>query len=210
MLSINATGPPTKNTSSGSRLHTGGIAGAIIGGGAAISLAIGAAVFMRHRRRQKRRKSISSFLSDSLEPGPPATVTPFDSFPLVVTYQDQGSWMEQQQLLPEPPEAEIVPDPHGLSFTPPSTLPRSRPVAPVPPGMSDKEIARLRAGVLSWPSNGSQSQSSPSTTIAEQSGARSSSDTRRLQSEVESLRREMQDLRTGRLEAPPSYTEGGS
>ncbi|KAH9993299.1 hypothetical protein BJV74DRAFT_916837 [Russula compacta] len=209
VLTINPNGTPMKKTSSGPRSHTGEIVGAIIGGGAAISLAIGAAAFIRRRRRQKRRKSISSFLSDSLEPGPPATVTPFDSIPLVETYQDQGLWLEQQQLLPEPPEAEIVPDPHGLSSTPPSTLPRSGPVAPVPPGMSGKEIARLRAEVLSWPSNGSQSQSSPSP-ITEQSGVRSSSDTRRLQSEVESLRREMQELRTERLEAPPSYTEGGS
>ena len=185
MLSINANRPPTKNTSSGSRLHTGEIAGAIIGGGAAISLAIGAVFFMRRRRRPKRRKSILSFLSDSLGPGPPATVTPFDSIPLVVTYQDQGLWMDQQQLLPEPPEAEIVPDPHGLSSTPPSTLPRSRPVALVPHGMSAKEFARLRAEALSWPSNGSQIQSSPST-IPEQGGVRSSS------------------------EAPPSYREGGS
>ena len=174
-----------KNTSSGARLHTGEIAGAIIGGGAAISLAIGAAVFMRRRRRQKRRKYVSSFSSDSLEPGRPATVTPFDPIPLVVAYRDHGSWMDQRQLVPEPPEAEIVPDPHSLSSTPPSTLPRSRPVELVPHGMSAKEFARLRAEALSWPSNGSQFQSSPST-IPEQGGVRSSSET------------------------PPSYREGGS
>ena len=55
----------------------------------------------------------------------------------------------------------------------------------------------------------SQSMSSPNG-VNDPSGATSSYDPLRLQSEVESLRREMEVLRTAGMAtgAPPSYTEG--
>jgi hypothetical protein len=96
-------------------------------------------------------------------------------------------------------------------------------VEPVPVGLSDKEIARLRAQTLGpgfqqpqTRSNVSQPETTSSANAAIEYGEASSSyETRRLQSEVESLRREMDRLREiERLraevvtEAPPSYTEG--
>jgi hypothetical protein len=56
----------------------------------------------------------------------------------------------------------------------------------------------------------SQSTSSPANAVTESGEATSPYDTRRLHSEVESLRREMEQLRTEGLiiEAPPSHTEG--
>jgi hypothetical protein len=102
-------------------------------------------------------------------------------------------------------------------------FPPSQAVAPVPPGSSGKEIAllrSLRARTLSSqplqnPSalNASQSTSSPNA-VNESGGATSAYDPRRLHSQVESLRREMEavmerlraeELVTG---APPSYAEG--
>ena len=111
---------------------------------------------------------------------------------------------------------------HHLSPTPPAVLPRSRPVVPIPPGLTSKEIAQLRAEALGSQqsdnrstSNGSRTASSPITVTDSSSGAGSSY--RRLHTEVESLvRQEMQRLRTEGLvleapsEAPPSYSEGDS
>jgi hypothetical protein len=155
---------------------------------------------------------LSVFSSSFVEGGPSATVTPFNPTILGTNHQGSDSWAEQQQLLSEPSDAEISSDPYSLSSTPAPVLPRSRPVAPVPAGLSSKELARLRVEALSSSqthsnpsSNTSQSSMSPS---SERSRATSTSDTRRLQTEVESLRREMQQLRVERLEAPPSYTEG--
>jgi hypothetical protein len=136
-------------------------------------------------------------------------VTPFNSNPSEAT-QDSGAVAEQQPLVSENAGAEMIAL-HG-----PSTLvPRSRPVAPIPAGLSSKEIARLRAETLrsQAPQNLLTSNLPPSTssstTVSEPSGA-ASYDPQRLHSEVESLRREMEQLRTERLvvEAPPSYTEG--
>lgn len=196
--------------------HTGAIAGAIAGGVAIALLVIGATVFVWRRRRLSRRKSTGSISADSesfVEGGPSITVTPFNPSPLDTTQQSPDSWVEQQQLLPESPEG-MASDPRSLSSTPAPALPRLRPVAPAPPGLSSKELARLRAEAQQTYTQHSsdtaattQSSSSP-TVFTAQSGVTSSSDTRRLQSEVESLRREMQQLRVERFEPPPSYTSG--
>ena len=197
--------PTTKSKLSHQKSNGPAIAGSIIGGAVAISLVIGIVVFVqRRRRRQIRPRSI---LSDSLEDTPQVIATPFNLIPSETT-QDSGVSGER--------EAEMVAI-HGLSSTPPFVL--SRPVAPIPVGLSGKELARLRSEALSserphHPStsdlNVSQPTSSPSA-ANESSGATSSYDPRRLQSEVESLRREMERMRTEGLVltgAPPSYTEG--
>ena len=95
--------------------------------------------------------------------------------------------------------------------------------SPIPVGLSSKELARLRAEARtsgsqrqsheSGPSapNVSQSTSSPANSATESGGADPPIDTRRLHSEVESLRREMERLREGVIiveGAPPSYTDG--
>jgi hypothetical protein len=118
--------------------------------------------------------------------------------------------MQQQPLVSEEAGAGMV-TLQGLS----TSIPRSRPVVPFPPGLSSKEVARLRAEALSSqaPHNLLTSNLPPSTSTSsagsEPSGA-SSYDPQRLHSEVESLRREMERFRTEGLvvEAPPSYTEG--
>jgi hypothetical protein len=202
-------GPPKKR-------HSGAIAGAAVAGVAAVLIVIGVAAFVRRQRRLRRRKSVASAFSGAfLESDPASNVTPFDAIPLGSTYQESGSWSERQELLPGPPEAEIPPDSYNLANAPSSVFPRPRPVDPVPAGLSDKELARLRAEAQ-WTHthsesslNGPQPRSSPA--IANQPrGATSGLDARRLESEVESLRREMQELRAERLEAPPSYTDGGA
>jgi hypothetical protein len=118
--------------------------------------------------------------------------------------------MEQQPLVSEEAGAEMVAL-HGLS----PSVPRSGPVAPLIAGLSSKEVARLRAEALSPQASHNRSTSNgqitPSSSAGtEPSGAASSYDPQRLHSEVESLRREMERLRTEGLvvEAPPSYTEG--
>ena len=178
----------------------------------------GAVVFLRRRRRLRRRKSARTSFSTFMDSGASATITPFN--PVSLTQEESNSWTERQQLLSEHTDTEAAHEPPSLSSTPAPVLPRSRPVAPVPPGLSDKQLARIRTEALrrdalnSQQSNSPQSSSnsgqssSSSTAATEQTRTRSSSDTRRLQSEVEILRREMQQLRTERFEAPPSYTEG--
>jgi hypothetical protein len=119
----------------------------------------------------------------------------------------------------EDPEAEMGAL-HGQSPAPLTVLPPSRQVAPIPVGLSDKEIARLRAEALNSESQQSHNDPTPNVSLStsssdvetEPTGATSTYDPRRLQSEVESLRREMEQLRTHTeglvVGAPPSYTEG--
>lgn len=147
-----------------------------------------------------------------MEDGSEVMVTPFKAFPSEATL-DSGSWVEKQLLVSQDPDAEMV---HDLSFMPPTVFPRSRPVAPVPNGVSGKEIARLRAEALSSQRSHTRSTSNVSQSTSSRiagsgsRGAASSYDPQRLQTEVESLRREMDQLRTEGLVigAPPSYTEG--
>ena len=192
--------------------HTGAIAGAVAGGVTATLLVIGAILFIRRRRKLSRRRSAVSIFSTSfVEGGPSVTVTPFNLSTLDTTLQGSDSWTGQQQLLPESSDGGMASDPRSLSSTPAPTLPRLRPVPPVPPGLSSKELARLRTEVqqtyTQHSSDTTQSSATP-TVYTARSGVTSSSDTRRLQSEVESLRREMQQLRVERFEPPPSYTSG--
>ncbi|KAI9459212.1 hypothetical protein BJY52DRAFT_1211943 [Lactarius psammicola] len=98
-----------------------------------------------------------------------------------------------------------------------SGSPPSQSAPPVPVGLTDKELARLRSAALqSTPitharssSSGSHPTDSPTINTAEGSGATPAPETWSLQSVVESLLREMQELRAERFEAPPSYGAGG-
>jgi len=179
--------------------HAGTIAGAVVGSVAAVLLVIGATVFVR------RRKSAWSKISIPLVGGgSPATITPFNPNPLDTTQQGPHSWVEQQQLLPEHSDGRTDSDTRSPSSTSAPTLPRSRPVAPVPPGLSSKELARLRTEARQTYVQQSSDTTQSSSTLAvntAQDGATSSSDTRRLQSEVDMLR-----LHIVRFEPPPSYT----
>jgi hypothetical protein len=95
------------------------------------------------------------------------------------------------------------------SSSAPVPLPLSvPPMVPPPAGLSSKELARLRAEALARASNQSHSEPSGSESVippARQRSMASQSDARRLRSEFENLRREMDRLREERLEAPPSY-----
>jgi hypothetical protein len=180
---------------------------------------IGIVVFVQRRRKRARRRRIFSFSTDFVDAGPLTNVTPFDPNSFEAT-QDSGDSTDQRSFVTEDPDAEMVAlQLLSLSSTPPAVLPRSRTVAPIPVGLTSKEIARLRAEALSSQqshnhstSNLSRSTSSPNPVTETSSGATSSHNNRRLHTEVESLvRREMERLRTQGLvlEAPPSYTEGG-
>jgi len=190
---------------------------------------IGVVIFVQRRPRRAGRKSALSS-TDSREAGSHAMVTPFD--PNLNSPEgtresldtDRGFPPEQQPSVDETrnPDTEMVVSHRQSSSSPPAILPLPQPVVPVPVGLSDKEIARLRAQTLGSQqsqthstSNVSQPETQNRTTSSANAGtesgeASSSYDTRRLHSEVESLRREMERLRAEGLvtEAPPSYTEG--
>ncbi len=190
-----------------SKSHTGAIAGGAIGGAAAL-LVIGAIalVVLRRRRRVRRRKSFaSSFERDVVEPDLSLVVTPFDP-----SHAEEAETNWQRQWTG--PEA--IP----LTSTPLDSSPRA---VPVPVGWSSKDLARLREEklhsssssidrLLSGPNTSITAipESGPSTSLTATPDVTSSSEARRLQSEVDSLRLEMQQLRTERFEAPPLYEDG--
>ena len=142
-------------------------------------------------------------------------MTPFDPYSYE-TAQDSRILAEQQPLVMGEPGAEVVALQH-LSSTSYTAFPLPQPGTSVPVGLTDKEIARLRAegsnsqqfrdlGVSS--SNVLQSTSSPD---AVPESRETPYDPQRLHSEVESLvRREMERLHAEGLVvgAPPSYREG--
>jgi len=140
-------------------------------------------------------------------------VTPFDPYSPEAA-QHSRNLEEQQPLVTEEPEAEMVA--HRLSSTP---LPLPQPGTPVLVGLTDKELARLRAeGFNSQESRNlgvSSANVLESTTPSSLNAVPESREVPfnplRLHSEVESLvRREMERLHAEGLvvEAPPSYREG--
>jgi hypothetical protein len=191
-INVNGT---TTNLSSPKKQNRniGAIVGGSIGGVAAIFAVIGIVTFVQRRRRWRRSGPRSILSTDSVDAGPQIIVTPFDpdSF-----YENRYSGIsaEQQHLVTGDPEAEI------------------------PVGLSDKEIARLRTEAVSSPQphnfrisalNMSQS-TSPLNPVTEFGEPPYRDDTRRLHSEFESLRREVERLREEGfvVTAPPSYAEG--
>jgi len=211
VLTINANAVTTPHR----KRNSGAIAGGIIGGAGAILAVTGIVAFVQLRRRRARPRPTLPFSTDSVDAGRLTDITPFYPNSFEATWDSEIS-TDQQPLVTEDPQAEMVAL-HHLP-TPPTVLPRSRPVVAIPTGLTSKEIARIRAEALSSQqshnrstSNLSRSTPSPNTATESPSGATSSNHTRRLDTEVESLvRREMERLRTQGLvlEAPPSYTEG--
>jgi len=201
--------PVTTGTSSKSqsKSHTGAIAGGAIGGVVAL-LAIGAITLVARGRRSRRRKSIgSSFERDVIEPDLPMTMTPFNPTLTGAAELETGSQTKWQQRWTGP-EPEIVPLAHAST---PSDSPVPSPlVVPIPVGLSSKELALLREDSSRSQSTDAFLSGLSSTATTERGVATSSTEARRLQSEVESLRREMQELRAERFEAPPGYEDGGA
>ncbi|KAH9171859.1 hypothetical protein EDB89DRAFT_2070417 [Lactarius sanguifluus] len=131
--------------------------------------------------------------------------TPFDS--TLAGVAELETQTSRQERWAGPVEPEIVP----LAHVSDSPMP-SPPVTPIPAGLSSKELARL-GRVISRSRSADALPSGPSLpAMAGQGVATSSSEAQRLQSEVEALRREMQQFRVdtvGRLEAPPDYEDRG-
>jgi hypothetical protein len=188
---------------------------AIVGGtiGVAATLAvIGIVILVQRRRGWRLSNPRSIFSTDSVDSGPQIIVSPFDPNFSFDTNRYSGTSAEQQPLVIGDPEAEMV-SPHRLSSSPSAVLPRQ--VAPVPVGLSDKEIARLRAETLSSPqalnfrASALQMSQPTSPLNAVTRSGESQYDTRRLHTEFESLRREVEQLRAeGLIAAPPGYVEG--
>ncbi|KAH9171796.1 hypothetical protein EDB89DRAFT_2096462 [Lactarius sanguifluus] len=199
-ITINGT---VSSSSSTSTSHTGAIAGGVAGGVVALILVVGAIAFVRRRRRQDNFRG--SLVSDTaMEAGLQTKVTPFAPTLAGVALLEAGS------------QSGTAID--GLTSSSEPLLPLSHSVTPVPVGMSSKELARLRSMAIrsqpthTWSSPSGSQPSNPPTTIstAERSStATPPPETRRLQTEMESLRREVQELRAERFEAPPSYGAGG-
>jgi hypothetical protein len=199
----------SSGASSKSKSQAGAIAGGVIGGAALLAIGAIALVALRRRRRSRRRKSIgSAFERDVIDvPDFPMTLTPFNATLTGTTELETGSQANSQERWTEPVEPETVPLVH--SSTPSdSPVPSSR-VVPLPVGLSSKELARLRVDSSFTQSTDALSSGPPLTATTELGVTTPSSDARRLQSEVESLRREMQQLRAERFEAPPVYHEDG-
>jgi len=169
--------------------------------------------FARRRRRRARARSILTFSTSFRDVGPELIATPFDPYSHEAV-QDSRILAEQQPL---ETEAEMIAL-HHRSSTPPTALALPQLGTPVPVGLSDKEIARLRRGegVNSQqshnpevPSSNVLQSTSPPNAVSESREA--PYDPRRLHSEVETLvRREMERLHAEGLgiAAPPSYAEG--
>ncbi|KAH9171795.1 hypothetical protein EDB89DRAFT_1886504 [Lactarius sanguifluus] len=194
---------PTTSTATTSKAtsHTGAIAGGVAGGFAGLILVAGAIALIRRRRRQDNfgNSPRTSFSGSIMNVGPHMTVTPFI-----------------------PTLAGAAPLEAGSQFGTKSDGPSSMSESPLPPlqgvaPLTSKVLARMRSAAIHSPlashartsSSGSQPVY-PSTisTTERSSTATPTPETRRLQSEVEILRREMQELRAERFEAPPSYGEG--
>jgi len=201
--------------------HVGVVARAVISTVAALILLAAVILgFIWYRRRYNDRRS-SAFSRGIMESASGVEVTPFVSSRPEMTHGDPMTgtvWQQPQSGLP----ATVATD--ADAHDPYSSRPglHSQSPASIPVGLSDKELARMRAeNQLSRPAidtvtvdlpgdaSGSQSPSFPAT-VTEQRGSPTSLPLfRTLQSQVDRLWREMRQLRAERLgsEAPPSYAE---
>ncbi|KAI9431945.1 hypothetical protein H4582DRAFT_1214442 [Lactarius indigo] len=171
-------------------------------GGAAALLAIGAMalVVWRRRRQSHKRASVGpSFQSEIISVGTQATVTPFNLTGLALTEVaplDAGPETDLRQLLVHPPPALEGP-----------------PAVTVPVGLSSKELARLRSLANAshsqptggWPSDPPLVATTEGAANAATSSPEAQSLAQRLQSENNILRHEIEQLRGGTSELPPSY-----
>ncbi|KAN0136895.1 protein of unknown function (DUF1793) domain containing protein [Lactarius tabidus] len=208
-ITINATSSSSSSSpSSKATSHTSAIAGGIAGGVAALILLVGVTALVKRRQRQNdlRKTAGESFSGIGIEPRSQMAVTPFSPTVTGTTPVETGS-----------PAWTTTGDQPFSSSEP--TLSPSQMAPSIPVGLTGKELARLRsAPMLSPPSDarstssGSQLTSAPAVSVSDQTCTPTPTpETRRLQTEVESLRREMQQLRVRaeRFEAPPSYGDGG-
>ena len=185
-----------------SKSHVGAIVGGVIGGLAAL-IAISTITFITWRRRRQYPAS-AGYPPEYIQRHPEVTVTPFNPMGSTVTsgnvVSDAASQATEQQ------QQQLVSSSEGSSST--SFL-------RVPAGLSGKELAQLRS-TRSQPSQSPNSEYAPNTsppaatttaTTDRSSAVPPAEDQRPWQLEVESLRREMEQLRAERLdpEAPPSY-----
>jgi hypothetical protein len=205
VIQITANATMTTSSSSKATSHTGAIAGGVAGGVAVLILAVGALAFVRRRRRQAdfRKSAGSSFSGIAIEAHPQMTVTPFDPTLTDAVPLQTGSQIWSGSDGPASPSEPLLTPAQSAAF--------------IPAGLSSKELARLRSeGMLSLPTTHPRSTLSwsqptypPTISVTEGSAVTPIPETQRLQTEVESLRREMQELRAERFEAPPSYGDGG-
>jgi hypothetical protein len=204
------------NSPSGRKRNIGAIVGGVIGGVVAVFAVISITTFVKRQRRRGRPRSILTFSTDFREAGPELIVTPFDPYSYEVVAQDSGILAEQQSFVSEEQEAETVAL-HRLSSTPLTAFPLPQPGTPVPVGLSDKEIARLRAEGFNsqqphnfGASSSNMLESTPSPDAVPES-REAPFDPRTLHSEIGSLvRQELERLHAEGLVvvAPPSYREG--
>jgi len=133
-------------------------------------------------------------------------VTPFDPTLAGAAEPETGS----QTNWRTGPDPEIVPLVHAS--TPSDSPPPSPRVVPIPIGLSSKELARLREDNLRSQSTDVLPPGPSPTATIERGAATPSREAQalRLQSEVEFLMREMQQLRAERFEAPPGYEDEGT
>jgi hypothetical protein len=137
--------------------------------------------------------------------GPEVMVTPFIP---TATQGDELPGQRPQSGIPQ--TSSTVPDGHGLPSLPSSPS--------IPSGLSDKELARLRADAMRSQHADAHAESSepePEPAIApaatsEQDVPSPAPETSDLRFVVGVLQREVEELRAQGLGAPPSYTHGDS
>ncbi|KAH9054934.1 hypothetical protein EDB87DRAFT_1362731 [Lactarius vividus] len=198
----------TTETTSKAVSHIGTVVGGIVGGVAAIILAIGAIAFVwRRRRRHHMRKTGPPFSSALMTA--PFNSTHTDTPPLYAE--------PQHQRRSGPVRMATIPLDPRLSSPPPGPLLQSSPCTlPIPIGLSSKELAQLRSRAVHvqlTPAESASSDSRPTSPPIVTTGigeATPPPEARALQSEVEYLRLEVQQLRAQEaraemFEAPPSY-----
>ena len=150
-------------------------------------------------------------------------VTPFNLGPHGEAQSDPALRVLLQDSPTTPSEAAAL----TADCESPSTIPPRHPyspslLSPLANSLSSKELARLRAETsgprqtsTNMESSGPQAQPEPDdvpivTAGPEQVATIPPSETRELRSVVESLQREMQQLRAERFDAPPSYSDDGA
>ena len=230
MSNVTVSSPNAENgtLASTSNSHVSAIVGGTIGGVVGL-FAIGFLAFLWRRQGLNSADPSGSSTNRRLED----TVTPFNPMGSMLTTGTTPSvdgisqMTEQQQPLMSGTYSSHGAGRAGAVPGPPSSAPPLRvmpllmPVT-IPTGLSDKELAQMRSAT-SQPSSATppmlspQSDTSPNTSTpgrANTNTDRSSTTTRSRvedqrpwQSEVDSLRREMEQLRAERFDAgaPPSY-----
>jgi hypothetical protein len=227
---ITAPAPSGIGPSSKSKSHVGAIVGGTVGGVAGLFV-IGILAAMW--RRQSLKSAASS--GGNISRRPEDTVTPFNAMAFnpvgsILTGTAPSTVGTSQTTEQQQPLMSGVHSSEGGGPVPgPSSAPPLR-VVPVPTNLSAKELAQLRSATsqpssqpsLSTAMLSPQSDTPPSTfppgrantnTDGSSTTTRSRVEDRPWQSEVESLRREMEQLRAERFdaEAPPSYfSEAGA